>query len=401
MGGTIDDMPKVPPKPIIVKKIKLTTRKRGLKGPRNDVSSRPIKPSAAITRSRKSNHGRHPHQIGEATARTTAKTSSFGLPTFQYKAAFATTTTTTTAAQSCRRSHEIGDGSSPTRENDDSSSFYPQNTNDAQEEYEIPSDTLTAINSLIQSDQGLHMPIANNGSVQVILESQIYSIFDENHASNVNFELLELIRNNTVRRIYCQNMSLMAIMRTTDYVKAVWDSYSHESEPSSSTAKMKKLGCSSEEIISWFLSQLHHWTEMRITEYSLEDQWEKHNNNSTENRNDTDGGVDGTAQVVQYLLNAQFLIRDPRQNISGGGKEESYFLWLPKWGIVLKTWNGARKQLLTLLAQRKEMSKANVLQKNRHSMISTNFLLNELLSEEKICVVERPFGTFVQLIKHS
>ena len=250
-----------------------------------------------------------------------------------------------------------------------------------EDEDDLPSDTLMAIHSLIQSDQGLHVPITNNGSVQVVLESQVYSIFDENHASTVNAELLTLIETNKVKRMCCHDRSTMAFMLTEDYVKAVWDSHNnHES---------KQQG--NEEIVAWFLAQLCHWTNHSISESSLEDRW------SLEQSKE---GATTTSleprEVVLYLLNTQFLIRD-----QSNSHEQSYFLWLPNWGIVLKTWNEARKQLLTLLAQRKEMSKANVLQKNRHSRISTIFLVNELLSKEIIRFVERPFGSFIQLVKDA
>jgi len=376
MGGIDGDVPKVPSKCIVVKRIKMT-RKRVATRTRNiAVAKKPMKSSTARRRNK---------SCGLPKPTRKAPTSSFGLPSFRFEAK--------PSESEWRNSDRMnGDVSRAHLEVDnDSSSFYPHNEGP---EEEIPSDTLMAIYSLIQSNQGLHIPITNNGSVQVILENQIYSIFHENHASTVNAELSELIHTNKLHRMYCHDISTTAYMQTEDYVIAVWDSHSHENHPSSDT--VEKQG-SSEDILSWFLAQLHHWTKLSISESSLEDRWETNNNNNTE-----DTGFDAK-DVVRYLLNAQFLIRDPQQNLSSGGNKEqdSYFLWLPNWGIVLKTWNQARQQLLVFLAQRKEMSKANLLQKNRHSHISTNFLLNELLSKERIRVVERPFGSFVQLVKDS
>ena len=63
---------------------------------------------------------------------------------------------------------------------DNESVFFP----DDDEKEEIPSDALMAINSLIQSDQGIHVPISNN-SIQAVLECQIYSKFEDNHASKI------------------------------------------------------------------------------------------------------------------------------------------------------------------------------------------------------------------------
>jgi len=357
------DIPKVPSNRIVVKKIKMT-RKRGKTRTRNTATK---KPSTA---------GRGETSSALPKPTKNSPVASFGLPAFRFEVKH---------SKSGWRNYDTnnGDESSIRREVEDSSSFYPDH--DGAEDDIIPSDTLMAIYSLIESDQGLHIPTTNNGSVQIILESQIYSIFDENHASIVNAELLELIQTNKILRMNCHNMSSMAFMRTEDYVKAIWDSHNHEKHPSPAN----------EEIVSWFLAQLHHWTKLSISDSSLEDRWETNRNATKEN--DTE-----LSDAVRYLLNVQFLIRDPEQNLnSGGAKEGSYFLWLPNWGIVLKTWNKARQQFLTLLAQRKEMSKSNLLQNNRHSRISNNFLLKDLLSMEKIRIVERPFGSFIQLVRDS
>jgi hypothetical protein len=386
MVGTEGDVgpPKVPPRQrIVVKKFK-TNRKRGAAAARTRNAN-------GIKKSMKSlNASSDKNRIPKPTRNNPPTRESFGLPTFRFAA--------TNPSNSVRKytGGTNGDGNDASHEVQNE--FFP---NEDEPEDEIPSDSLVAIHSLIQSDQGLHVPITNNGSVQVILESQVYSIFDENHASNVNAELMELIRANKVQRMYCHDVSTIAFMMTEDYVKAVWDSYNHQDAiiPRDASA-MGKTDTPNEEIVSWFLAQLHLWTNLSITETSLEDQWEIHNDKRTGDDAAAAAATMKTRDAVRYLLNAQFLIRDPKNALSGGGnRNDSYFLWLPNWGIVLKTWNEARQQLLNLLAQRKEMSKANVLQKNRHSKISTSFLLNELLSKEKIRVVERPFGSFIQPVR--
>ena len=316
-----------------------------------------------------------------------APAASFGLPTFQIRSKL--------SKADLKNSEIVGrnEDAAKDKQNEDPSSFFPHNN---ESEEDIPSDTLMAISSLIRSDRGLHIPTTNNGSIQVILESQIYSIFDESHASTVNTELLQLIQNNKVKRMYCQNMTTIAYILTEDYVKAVWDAFRNDEAHSRpvTTGSSGRLG---EEIIPWFLAQLHQWTNLSISESSLEERWEMSNNA----KKDTASGLE-SKDVVRYLLNAQFLIRNPQQCFTHtAGREDSYYLWLPKWGIVLKAWNEARKQLLSLLAQQKEISKANVLRKNRHSCISSTFLLDELKSREKIRLVERPFGTFVQLMKDT
>lgn len=337
--------------PIVVKKIQMTKRKKRI------VKTKTVAVKKSIAVSNAPKNG------------PTAK-ASFGLPTFRLQP-----------------SHS--DSNEKSAQNlDADEDFCPQ---ESDEDY-LPSDTLVAIQSLIQSDRGLHVPTTNNGSVQVILESQVYSIFDEDHASTVNAELLKLINTNKIKRISCQNMSTMAFMLTEDYKSAVWDSHRNNGHETSST--LDQVG--REKVVAWFLAELDHWTSHSISESSIEERWE----GSAEQKTNDDATNFETRDVVLYLLNAQFLIRDQHKN-SSGNQDDSYFLWLPNWGIVLKTWNEARKQLLTLLAQQKEMSKTNVLRKNRHSRISTAFLIDELLSKEMIRVVERPFGSFVQLVKED
>ena len=337
MVGGKDNKAKAPQGRIVVKKIRVAKRNRGALKNRTGVAKKTIKSLSVAS-----------GVIASTKDPPTKTKPSFGLPSFRIQAT----------------------GLIPSKKNTNEESFY------SQEEEDLPSDTLMAIHSLIQSDRGLHVPITNNGSVQVILESQVYSIFDENHASNINAELLKLIETNKVKRMCCHEMSTMAIMLTEDYVKAVWDAHYHNEWPSA-LEKRKAEG-----IVAWFLAQLHHWTKPSISESSITERWEG-------NEGDSEKGD----EVLRYLLNAQFLLRDKQ--------DDEYVLWLPYWGTVLKTWHEARKQLLTLLAQRKEMSKANVLQKNRHSRISTAFLIGELLSQEMIRVVERPFGSFLQLIRDS
>mmetsp|Transcript_18364 Transcript_18364/g.37678 ORF Transcript_18364/g.37678 Transcript_18364/m.37678 type:complete len:381 (-) Transcript_18364:55-1197(-) len=379
MEGTIGaDEPKMRSKRIVVK-MKMS-RKRG--GTANSIAKKSVNFSTSRKICRKRNNllpiaNRKPSlQLPRITT-----TTAYGLPAFQYR--------TKSSQSDATPERKNGNRNSTSHEVNNSSSFYRHE--DVQDEEEIPSDTLMAIHSLVQSDQGLHVPITNNGSVQVVLENQIYSIFDENHASNVNSELLELIQNNKVQRMYCQDMSSTAFILTDHYVRAVWDAHAHQDHSSSGATAVSAF---SEEIISWFLSNLQYWTRTTISESYLEDRWGGNNEISICSKTEIN-----LKDAVHYLLTAQFLIRDSKQHLGSVGKEASYFLWLPQWGIALKTWNEARQQLLMLLAQRKEMSKANVLQKNRHSHISTDFLLNELLYKEKIRIVDRPFGSFVQLVK--
>jgi hypothetical protein len=409
---------------------KIMVRRNNNHGKNNTTSTTTARNSLLTINSRKG----HSFSRGSGTACTLSglpksSTKSFGLPSFQH-----------------RFQHRTNDDDNDDDDNNDDekfinneSSFLQENNKyDGRQEQEIedeeiPSDTLMAINSLIQGARGLHIPISNGGSIQAVLESQIYSIFNDDHASCVNTEILELIRNNKLRRIYCQgNISTSststAYILTEDYVKAIWDAQyqSQQYDVANKTTATATIISKSDEIITWFVSNLHFWTNVTISESDLQDKWKNYsNNNKSHNKNDNassifvdaDAGDDNNNNnidycsihhLIKYLQESKYLIRDTNDNHNfcrGHQQEQYYYFWLPQWGVVLKGWNEARQQLLNFIARtggaKKEVSKTNILQKNRHSYISTDFLLNELLHKERIRIIERPFGSFVQLVKDT
>jgi len=368
---------------IVVKKMKITIKKRGGNMVRNNTKN-------FVNNS--SNTSRKSRIKTSACARSTV---SFGLPSFHHRTiddAFVNIET------------DGGDNSSASKVVDNESVVFQEDYDDGQEE-EIPSDTFLAIQSLIQASRGLHIPITKGYSIQAILESQIYSNFNDDHMSSVNSELLELIRNNQIRRIYCRSnvaTTSIAYILTEDYVKAIWDAtHSQILHRSSVTVASNETTARSEynnskKITSWFVSNLQCWTKDNISESNLQDMWENNNNN-----NNTVDDINSINDVISYLLDSNFLIRDTNNNTDfcSGHKEQYYFLWFPQWGIVLKAWDEARKQLLNLLAREKEISEANILQKNRSSFFSTDFLLRDLLQKEKIRIIKRPFGNFISKIE--
>jgi len=255
---------------------------------------------------------------------------------------------------------------------------------------DIPCDTLVAFHSIVQADQGLHIPISNN-AVQAVLENQIFMTFDENHASSIHRELLELVHSNKVQQLYCQDKVTKAFILTEDYVKAVWDAHH--------TSTITTIQ-NPEEVIVWFVSNLQSWRGKTVSKSQLESRWEEFRNANKQDDNAVTSRSTSFEKALKFLLDLQLLIRDVQQSTLNGSCHEShFFLWLPQWGIVLKTWNEARQQLVNLLARSKEISKMNLLRMNRHPCISTQFLLNELVWKGRVEIIERPFGSFVQLVK--
>jgi hypothetical protein len=271
-----------------------------------------------------------------------------GLPTFQIKAQLHGT----------KSSHETSSDDFPEME-----TF----------EEEIPCDSLFAFHSLLENSQGLHVPMGNNKHFQVLLATQIYQRFEERSVSTICSEILLLIRNNQLLRLWCQDEGETALMLTKDYVIAVLSAATDEA---------------STKVLEWFVDCLKHWTETIIKEESMQDSW-KSDIVLSANKNLS------FHDVVQYLLNFGFLL--PAISSSANATRR-YYLWHPQWGLVLKRWNKARRQLLAYIARSKrgEVSERNLLNQNRHACVSTRFLLDELSYRGKIKIIQRPFGRFAQ-----
>ena len=113
-------------------------------------------------------------------------------------------------------------------------------------------------------------------------------------------------------------------------------------------------------------------------------------------------------RAISFLLQIEVLLRDPTASLQCH-QQHQYLLWLPQWGLVLKTWSEARQRLLNYVARassfdklskrKGEVSESNVLRENRHGSVSTKFLLDELVQQGHLEIVERPFGRFVRRVK--
>ena len=267
-------------------------------------------------------------------------------------------------------------------------------SNNSVEEYEeeevLPSETLMAIQSLQSLSQGLHVPIGNQQMIQAILESQIFQRFDEGHASTIMSELLDLVHRNHIRKLLTKDANTKtAFVFTTDYIDAL---------------KSLQDNCSAEKVLSWFVSNLKHWTQASLSKECMADHWKEDilvTTPPTKNDHSTNPPKPLRTRLslddaLNLLLKLQVLIRDS-SNFTNN--TELYQLWLPQWGVVLKAWNEARQQLLGYIARSKggEASEKNVLSQNRHSTVSTKFLLDELTHEGKLRIIQRPFGKFVRV----
>jgi hypothetical protein len=255
---------------------------------------------------------------------------------------------------------------------------------------ELPCDTLLAIQSLQTNSQGLHIPLDGNQQIQILLETQIFQRFEEDHASTIMSELESLIQSNQLRRLSCQDEGETALVFTNDYIGGVWDAHRQHS-----TAIGKTCAVVEPQVIAWFVDCLKDWTELAISEEAMQDSWEA-DIIVCKSMDDTQSIISFN-DALRALLELQVLLREPTSSTT---TTQQYHLWLPQWGLVLKRWNEARQQLVTFVARSKggEISERNVLNKNRHSSVSTKFLLDELAYRGKLRIIQRPFGRFIQRV---
>ena len=310
---------------------------------------------------------------------TSIKRKSSGLPTFPYRLG-------TSGLSSASTDHHH-DTCNPS----DELSQLLDSPNQDNHEDDVPSDTMMAIHSLQQQAQGLHIPLCQNNHsfVQVVVENQIFARFQEDHASAIWSELRELTRTNQLHKLPCRGIhhiqetsTSTVYIVTNDYVTAVWDAQHHHIQAQSHY----------EPVVAWFLSSIKYWTGSILSKTDMELQWEQ----------DMIIGMGQTItleKAIHYLFKIQVLLRDTSTTTTASSSGDEFFvLWLPHLGTVLKMWNDAKRQLLSLLARSGELSERNILNKNRSSNISTKFLLDQLSQEGLVRFVERPFGRFVQRV---
>jgi hypothetical protein len=245
------------------------------------------------------------------------------------------------------------------------------------------SDTLLAMQSLKASSQGLHIPLQNGSTVQAVLESQLFRRFDSNHASMINTELRDLYRNNQLVGLGCRDHQAVALLSTPDYVTGVWDAL-HQANAENVIGDRQMQY---QAVVSWFVDSLPNLDKKCISKDQLEANWKQKLVEGITTR----GSLDN---MIQILLQLQVLMRLDEQH-------ETFQLWLPNWGMVLKGWSEARQQLLSHVKRAKELSERNLMSQNRHSCVSTKFLLDELQRKGAVRIVTRPFGKFVQCVKET
>ena len=242
-------------------------------------------------------------------------------------------------------------------------------------ESDIPCDTLLAIQSIIQAQQCLFIPLQEGSKiVPSVLVSQLYQKLKNpiEGDSIVTKEILTLIRTNKLRRLMSLDSSVVTLMHTKDYISAVWDSHQAccRADENSSTFIL--------EITTWFLALLPKWTAQTMSRKDMSSQWRTTKYNFQ--------------QVLDILVTKMQLLISNRN-------QDTFLFWLPNWGLVLQGLNKA-KSYISLYIQRsmhKEVSEQSIRNLSIPGGMSAYFVTQTLIATGKVTVHQKPTGSFFRL----
>lgn len=210
-----------------------------------------------------------------------------------------------------------------------------------------------------------------------VLECQLYDRLDieDREGSCVSHDIARLLTQNRLRKLASQPSAVHGVavlLRTSDYVRAVWSATRHHDGRT--------------EVVEWWLTRvIPTMTSERVTEDHVEACWQKHP------MPERVGAILTELQRIQVLLPCSV----------ASASRALYQLWLPNWGTVLKAWHVASTKLLAHLKRSRygERSLSSCLQP--HSPIPTRLVVDWLASQDKVRVVTRPAGKFVQIVKQE
>lgn len=262
-----------------------------------------------------------------------------------------------------------------------------------------------------------HHETTIRGVLECTLREQLYNKSNIND-SFITKELNYLINKNVVRTLSLSktNDNLNVIVLTDDYVNAVRDAVisggviSVTSAPVTDTIKysdgqkmlqqQQQDSLLENEVLHWFVNDLlGQYTRRRITQQELHASWL-----NRQHQPSNDSGSSGTITFDSVL---KLLLQQWNVIMNASVEHNTYQLWLPSFGMVIKAWDKARTKLLTELKRSysknknhrchelSHMSLQNVLQYN--NPIPLPVLLTALASEGTCKCVMRPSGLFIQL----
>jgi hypothetical protein len=261
---------------------------------------------------------------------------------------------------------------------------------------DIPSDTLLLLRNLQQptSDDCWILPLSKKQTVGIpaVLESILVSRLDptivqtEWHNSLCQkFRRLTPVPSNDVNT----NFSLAVWIETRHYILGVWDAV----EVATSIVEPKRADDISNIenshrdkvifVVTWFVSQLQHWTARRISQEDLQKAWKV-------------SSILSLDQAMDILTQLQVLL--PIQSTLSC---QLFILWLPSWGAALADLEKAQKSILSCLCRSMYQERPIITFQSKNyggGGLTGKLVLHILESEGKVQLIQRPGGIFVRRV---
>lgn len=254
----------------------------------------------------------------------------------------------------------------------------------------LPSDTLLVIQTLQSNPQTcLSIPLLNGRTVRAVLECQIHRrlALDQTASLEVHDAMgKELVRLNAASPPSQQQDSLQVLVTVAEFEQGVWDALERRKQTRiDDNEKEHSFGVAAQ----WLILRLQNLSKSRIAQSDLRDIY------------DQDppvlapvGAKQRQLPLTQLLDNLQQL-----QLILPSHHYNSYQLWLPEWGTVLKAWEESRKKLLAKIKRSYHKERSMAALQAPHSPIPTPVLVEWLLSQGLVEEIQRPSGNFLRIVQ--
>ena len=257
----------------------------------------------------------------------------------------------------------------------------------------LPSDTMLVIQTLQRNPQTcLSIPLLNGRTVRAVLECQVQRRLALGQA--VSLELHEAMGSDLVKLQATsspgqQQDGLQALLMMADYEQAVLDALERN--------KKQQQRQEDEEspysiATQWLIQHLQGFSKSRISQSDFQKVY------------DEDppfmAPLDTKQQPQRQLQLTELLdILQQLQVILPSHHYNSYQLWLPEWGTVLKAWQDAITKLLAQIKRSyyKERSVSSL--QAPYSAIPTPVLVEWLLAQGIVEEIQRPSGKFLKIVR--
>lgn len=251
----------------------------------------------------------------------------------------------------------------------------PSDDDDSDEDVSFLSnvnETLLVLQSLQQHspEQCLAIPIASGIAILSVPECTLQRMLNSEGRGDTDRDILLLLQRNQIKKLFSDQLETCVF--TSDYIRGVQQ------------AQQDQHG--NETVVDWFLSTLSEWT----TDHFSEQDVDARASNKAPMR---------ASDLLAELCRIQVVRRANTIRHHHPQQHGLYQLWLPSFGTVIKAWNEASTRLLAKLKRSLYKERTVEALQQPYSPIASSLVLDQLVAHGKVRMVERPAGTFVQLVE--